>query len=168
MSSQPVLRPSESRSATCYEGPSGAYQCLVVASSGSRREMLSWAAVDGGWEAIACGTADGAAAQAKRAVIRLAIVDLEYSDGSESGAFRNLLEQLARTSDLLLMVCGHEGNAREEIWARQLGAWLYLPAVNEGGDLAVLCGEARHVAERLAVGNGAGGIRRVRHGAQRP
>jgi hypothetical protein len=49
-----------------------------------------------------------------------------------------------------LIVCGNEGDVEEEVWVRQLGAWLYLPNVTEASNLALLCGEARHIAERLA------------------
>jgi hypothetical protein len=48
------------------------------------------------------------------------------------------------------VICGNEGRPQEEIWARQLGAWLYLPGVVESDDVAMLCGEARQIAEQLA------------------
>jgi hypothetical protein len=43
----------------------------------------------------------------------------------------------------------------EEIWARQLGAWMYLPGVNDHSDVAMLCGEARNAAEKLSSLGGA-------------
>ena len=49
-----------------------------------------------------------------------------------------------------LIVCGNEGATEEEIWVRQLGAWMYLPGVTEGSNLSLLCSEARHIAERLS------------------
>jgi hypothetical protein len=36
-----------------------------------------------------------------------------------------------------------------------MGAWLYLPGVLDSNNLALLCGEARHIAERLAKPTGA-------------
>jgi hypothetical protein len=40
------------------------------------------------------------------------------------------------------------------VWVRQLGAWLYLPGVVDSNNFALLCGEARHIAERLWKPNG--------------
>jgi hypothetical protein len=61
-----------------------------------------------------------------------------------------VLEQLASQSGVLLIVCGNEGSVEEELWVRQRGAWLYLPGVVEASNLALLCGEAKQIVERLA------------------
>jgi hypothetical protein len=50
---------------------------------------------------------------------------------------------------MLLVICGRDGDAMQEIWAHQLGAWLYLPGVDISGDLAMLCSQARMVVEKL-------------------
>jgi hypothetical protein len=48
-----------------------------------------------------------------------------------------------------MIVCGNEGRIEEEMWVRQAGAWLYLPGVTESSNFALLCGEARQIAQRL-------------------
>ena len=78
--------------------------------------------------------------------MQLAIVDLE---AQPPGLFRPVVEQLTARSGLLLIVCGNEGHVEEEVWVRQLGAWLYLPGVPDVDSFTALCGEARHIAERL-------------------
>jgi hypothetical protein len=45
------------------------------------------------------------------------------------------------------VICGSEDNVDEELWARQLGAWLYLPGVTDGDSLTSLCVEARRLRE---------------------
>ena len=49
------------------------------------------------------------------------------------------------------MVCGSEGDVLAEMWARQLGVWLYLAGVDPTCDLTSLCSEAQQVAEKLSA-----------------
>ncbi len=125
----------------------GAFQCLIVSADGRRGEMFEQAAADGGWKTCVCVDATTALAHISRAFVHLAVVDLQ---GQKLETFRPVLEQLASRGGLLLIVCGNEGDAEEEVWVRQLGAWLYLPGVAETSNLALLCGEARQIAERLS------------------
>jgi DNA-binding NtrC family response regulator len=125
----------------------GTFACLIVSADRRRGEMLKRAAADGGWKTCVCPDPEAAVAHISRSFVHLAVVDLE---GQDARAFRPLLEQLAAMGGLLLIVCGNEGDMEEEVWVRQLGAWLYLPGVEETSNLALLCGEARQIAERLS------------------
>ena len=122
------------------------YQSLIVSDDPARREMLARAASEGGWKALLCADVPSALTYAARSLVQLAVVDL---DASRSKMFRPVVERLVTQSGLLLIVCGNEGDMQEEIWVRQRGAWLYLPGVAEGSNLALLCSEARHIAQRL-------------------
>jgi DNA-binding response OmpR family regulator len=119
---------------------------LIVSATPERQEMLVQAAADSGWETIVCGDPSSALATMNVMFVQLAVVDME---GQQPDTFRQLVEKLALTSRLLLIVCGNEGDLQEEIWVRQLGAWLYLPGVVDTSDLSLLCSEARHIAQRL-------------------
>jgi DNA-binding response OmpR family regulator len=132
--------------------PVSLLQCLIVSADARRREMFERAAADGGWKTFPCADAPTALAFIDRSLVQLAIVDLE-AEAAE--AFRPIVENVTRTSGLLLIVCGNEGEVAEEVWVRQLGAWLYLPGVLDSNNLALLCGEARHIAERLSKSTGA-------------
>ena len=123
------------------------FQCLVVSMSGSRRSMLEHAAQDAGWSTVVCGDVRAAWMAIKRQRFHLAVIDLDGADAVSE--LRELSQEVTLTSNSLLMLCGNEGNALEEIWARQLGAWLYLPGVTEGNDVSALCAEAKPVAEKL-------------------
>ena len=62
---------------------------------------------------------------------------------------RVLLEEtLAAMPGMLLAICGHEADPQEEIWARQLGVWLYLPGLSTQhvGEISVLCEQAQLMA----------------------
>lgn len=125
----------------------GVLQCLVVSGHARRRGMLAEAAADGGWQTLVCGDAASAMQCVNRAYVQLAVVDL---GGVAWTDYRPLLERLAPVAELLLVVCGNEGNVPEEIAVRQLGAWMYLPGVDDIAGVAVLCSEARHLAEKLS------------------
>ena len=90
-----------------------------------------------------------AAALASRVRFHLAIVDLERPRGAPPPGYCRLAESLAKQGGLLLVICGRDGEAMQEIWAHQLGAWLYLPGVDINSDLAMLCSQARMVVEKL-------------------
>lgn len=122
------------------------FNCLVVSNNVERQEMFAQAAAENGWETAICGDAASAISKQHRTFAQLAIVDLE---GDLSGELHELLEQFSQASGLLTIVCGHEADMDEEIWVRQVGAWLYLPGVTEDTNVSLLCGEARHLVERL-------------------
>ena len=125
------------------------YQCLIVSQCNERSEMLGRSAEEVGWDLIVCRDAQRALMQAARHRIHLAFIDLVHSGAGPPSGFRKLSEQLATRDGPLLVVCGHEGDALEEIWARQLGVWLYLPGVTEESNVILLCDEARAVVEKL-------------------
>jgi hypothetical protein len=77
----------------------------------------------------------------------MAVVDLA---SAVLGETTPLLEQLAMTSGLLLVVCGQDGDAQEEVFVRQVGAWLYLPGGIQAEQLTVLCSEALALCTREA------------------
>jgi len=126
----------------------GLFQCLVVSEDALRRDMLRRSAEQSGWETIVCTEAEGAMQVALRTLLQLAIVDLESASGQRPADFEPLLRKLAMTSDILLIACGNDENIQEEIWARQLGVWLYLPGVAEESDLGSLFEEAIDIASR--------------------
>jgi hypothetical protein len=63
--------------------------------------------------------------------------------------FRAFVERLAARDGPLVAVCGKPNDALGEVWSRQLGVWMYLPGVDCESDLALVCGEARSIVEKL-------------------
>jgi DNA-binding NtrC family response regulator len=131
--------------------PASVFQCVIISADAARREMFERAAADGGWQTSLCVDAPAALAHLSRSFLQLAIVDLE---GQSLDVFRPVVEKITARRGSLLIVCGNEGRVDEEIWVRQSGAWLYLPGVTEGTNFALLCGEARQIAERLSAASG--------------
>jgi hypothetical protein len=80
---------------------------------------------------------------------QLAFVDLE---GEQGAGFQTLVRQLADQRQVLLVVCGHEQDGTEEVWARQLGVWFYLPGIADQNTIGLLCRDARSiVSQRMKV-----------------
>jgi hypothetical protein len=125
--------------------------CLVVAEDAERCELLADAAHAAGWEVAAYVDASKASVAANRTRYALALVDLDPLEPGRASVFGMLTEQLSAAQQSLLIVCGTDGNAQEEIWARQLGVWLYLPGVDASCDLTSLFSDAKHVAHKLAA-----------------
>jgi hypothetical protein len=124
--------------------------CLVVAENAERRAFLAESARAAGWEVTVCAGASAASVAANRYRQSLAIVDLADLEAGAASSLRTLTEQLTSGSSPLVMICGAEGNALEEIWARQLGVWLYLSGVDASCDVTSLCRDAKQVTEKLA------------------
>ncbi|MCE9545798.1 MAG: hypothetical protein K8T25_09820 [Planctomycetia bacterium] len=128
--------------------PGSAPACLVAGLNEERKALLMAAASNAGWEVVGCDDA----VQAQRMVVieprQMVVVDLESASGAAPPSMKALCERLGRQKDVLLVLCGNSSNAIEEIWARQLGAWLYLPGVVDDSDLSSLFEEASQIARR--------------------
>jgi hypothetical protein len=127
-------------------------QCLVVSAHAERREVLRRAAIDGGWLPLVFADAELAWEESRRSATPLVMVDL-YDDADRlAETHRWLFERLSHETGRLIAACGCDSlGPQEEIWARQLGAWLVLPGVAEAHDLAIVYEEAGKVLERNAM-----------------
>jgi len=127
----------------------GVLRSLIVSPHAGRLGMLEHAAADGGWNPTISRSVEQAAAYLERFRWQLLVLDVDSERTQiplEGG--RELAERFAGGGEPLLMICGQEGDPLEEIWARQLGVWLYLPGVDETCDLIMPYREARKVAEK--------------------
>ncbi len=126
-------------------------QCLVVAGNPSRRSDLVATAREAGWITVESDNTEAALECGRRLRFQLLVVDLTGTRCSEQDPLRHVIERLCTRSDLLTAVCGGDGCPDEEIWARQLGVWVYLPGLVGTHELSGLWGEALEIASRLAM-----------------
>ncbi len=131
--------------------------CLVVSHRDSRNQLLHGSASTAGWQCTEIADPLEARKQVIRRRLPLVVIDLESETGSGTTELKDLAEKLSRDRGVMLIVCGNEGNAMEEIWARQLGVWLYLPGVTEDSDLSSLFEEAGTILSRRTPTAPAGG-----------
>lgn len=152
LSGAPPVRQQQPAAAQQQTVEVGMYQCLISSASRARRNLLSKAARDAGWDSILCNfPEEEVCKQLEQTLLQFALVDLDHRGATPSGA-RNLVQNLIRTDpDLLVGVCGHEADPEEEIWARQLGVWLYLPGVTTSSEMTLLFEQALQIVAAQRV-----------------
>jgi DNA-binding NtrC family response regulator len=129
--------------------------CLVVSGDSARRRRFEAAVELAGWLECASPETSGEIRQAIDRDFQLVIVDIASPLGDRVSDSVEIAEEMAARPGTLLVICGSEDNVDEELWARQLGAWLYLPGVCDGDSLTSLCVEARRLRDGTAVFAGA-------------
>jgi DNA-binding response OmpR family regulator len=129
----------------------GQMRCLVVSGDEGLRTRLGAVTELSGW--TGCEAPDGSAdlASAIEGDYQLVLVDIANPLGERVSDSIEIAEEFAGRHDTLLVICGSDDNVDEELWARQLGAWVYLPGMASGDALVSLFAEARRVAERRGV-----------------
>lgn len=150
ITSEEVRSLAGSSTARAVRAP-GVMKCLVVSGNPGLRnrleavsELSGWSECDSPAEAIELGSA-------VEGEYQLVVVDIANPVGDRVNDSIEIAEEFAGRSGTLLVVCGSEDNVDEELWARQLGAWVYLPGVSSGDALVSLFSDARRVADRRGV-----------------
>ncbi len=122
-------------------------QCLVVSQTEPMRELLSQSANVAGWDTVVCTDHEDGLAAFNQTRFQMAFIDLT-GPGAVPNGFRDLCHTLVAQPNVLVAVCGNATDPKEEIWARQLGVWLYLPgvALEHAEELSAICEQAQLVA----------------------
>ena len=124
------------------------FQCLVVSASQTRRNMLSDAVTVAGWDTVVCADARNALAEFRKTAFQFAVADLDLYGKTPRG-LRECVQTLAEDSSrILICICGHEQDPAEEVWVRQLGAWVYLPGATNSSELSLHCEQAMLVVKQ--------------------
>ena len=126
----------------------GLMKCLVLSGNRGLRNRLDAVTELSGWSS--CDAPEDASDL--QAVVdgdyQLVIADIARPLGDRVNDTVEIAEEFASRPGTLLVVCGSENNVDEELWARQMGAWVYLPGVTGGDALVSLFADARRLAER--------------------
>lgn len=123
-------------------------RCLVLSWSELRANGLRSAAENEQWRTIVCKDVDQFLRNVFQLNVPLTVIDLPRSDAAGYAKMRKAATNACSVSDSLLVICGTEGEMAEEIWARQLGAWTYLPGASELSGLELIFEEARQAIAR--------------------
>jgi len=129
----------------------GLLDCLVVSGDSARRRRFEVAADLAGWLECASPETSGELREAVDRDFQLVIVDIASPLGERVNDSLELAEEMAARPGTILVICGSQDSIDEELWARQLGAWLYLPGVCDGDSLTSLCVEARRLRDPSAA-----------------
>lgn len=126
----------------------GLQKCLVVTGEAGFRQRLQAATELSGWDE--CDAPESAVDL--QAVVQgdyqLVLVDIASPVGDRVNDTVELAEEFAARPGTLVVVCGPEDGVEEELWARQLGAWVYLPGAVSGDGLISMLAEAGRLVRR--------------------
>ena len=130
-------RPIATLVLTGYESLRDRLRSIVVGCGGLCRSPSSLAAA---WRSV-------------NAECTLAFIDIAHPLDGRVDEARAMAETLAAGQGALLAVCGRPTDAGgmpggaddEECWARQMGAFVYLPGVGSDAGIALLVDEARRI-----------------------
>ena len=119
--------------------------CLVLSWSQQRAQLLQSVAIDEAWQAKVCGDVQEFLRSVFQLDVPLTVVDLPRKGTASYTELREIATQTHGVNRSLLVVCGAStgGDADEEQWARELGAWAYLPGVTEVSGWRLVFAEAR-------------------------
>jgi hypothetical protein len=131
-------------------------RCLVLTWSDGRADLLRSAATNESWQA----TVNIDVSEFLRNVFLLRVpftfVDMPDCQEQLYSAWQEAAERVAGMSDSLVVICGLYGRSpaqrsSEELWARQLGAWAYLPGDSGLAGLELIFGDARKAVANKAL-----------------
>ena len=122
--------------------------CLVLTGDPALRRRLSAAAELAGWDAGESPTAAATVRESCRRDYRLVVIDLVSAPGCDRACLEATAAEFAARPDTLLVVCGAVEDRAQEIWARSLGAFAFVPGVAPGDSLISVFRDARLVARR--------------------
>ncbi|MEN1681831.1 MAG: hypothetical protein AAGJ46_19800 [Planctomycetota bacterium] len=126
------------------------WPCLITSADAELAQWAGSAAQAAGWSVVSCSSARESLREAVLHEFPLALLDYG-GDPSHREALADLLRMLKSSTGSVQVVCERrpDDGCSGERWARQSGAWLYLPDVNASSDLTGVCREARSVVEKL-------------------
>ena len=118
-------------------------RCLVLTWSQNRAELLRSAACNESWQATVNIDVREFLRDAYMLRVPLTFVDLPDEKTSNYKVLQEAAQRASELGNSLVVICGFGGNPAEEVWARQLGAWAYLPGDNGLAGLELVFGDAR-------------------------
>lgn len=129
--------------------------CLVISPDALRQKMFGQSAERCGWQRIVCEDMAQALEHLESGNIGMILIDIASAGDASLGARRRLVERLVKNKNALTVVCGRTSDLQEEMWARELGVWMYLPGVAPESDLDPMLLAGREASVRLHQRQGA-------------
>lgn len=124
---------------------------LLLVSDDARRPAIADAVDAAGWHVLVCDSVGDAMRQADRWRTQLAVIELAATTDAHRATFQKFAEQLGNSGSPLVVISDERPTPADELWARQSGAWLYLPEMDSGEDLTALCRDALQSVRKQAA-----------------
>lgn len=128
-----------------------AASCLVVTGNAALRSRMQLVADMTDWTVCDTPAEPREIRAAADREYDLVVVDIAHPCGDRVSDTVALAEEFARRPGTLLVVCSGGESVDDELWARQLGVWAYLPDVSRGDALVSLFREAGRSSARWSA-----------------
>ncbi|WP_148072717.1 hypothetical protein [Bythopirellula goksoeyrii] len=125
--------------------------CLMLTWCDERSDLLRAAAENESWHPTVNLEIQEFLRNLFRLRLPLTLIDLPALD---SGAYPKVQQAASHASEIgnsQVIVCGNEGQCQEELWARSLGVWAYLPGDGGLAGLEYLFSDARQALAKSAM-----------------
>lgn len=126
-------------------------RCLVLTWSLERGELLRSAAENELWKVTVRLDADEFVRDLFRLQFPLVFADLPVAKVTAYSLMRLAVGRAAGVGSSQIVVCGQQGECAEEVWARSLGVWAYLPGDSGLHGLEHIFSEARKAIANQAT-----------------
>lgn len=126
MATEGVLQALPAPLDSTHRGPGGA-RCLIVSGDGIFRSRAEAAADLSGCVACAMPADFEALSRALDEEFEIVLVDMARPLGDRVSDSVEIAEEFSVRGSHLYVFCGSDDGVEEELWARQLGAWVFKP-----------------------------------------
>lgn len=158
LSPKPIVPAARFEPSLVRNAQLGRWSCLIVSPRTEHQSQFSQAASAHGWETFATSDPHEALTHMCRNSIKFAVLDFQdvsqFTDSVQLENYRSLAEYIRWLGGVLMVINGpeHDRQVQDssvELWARQLGAWSYVPGIVPQSNLSDLCEQALQVVEKL-------------------
>lgn len=126
-------------------------RCLLLTDCEERSHFLCAAAQNESWEPTVNLEVHDFLRNLFRLRFPLAFIDLPVADSGGYSSVQQAAMHAAEMRNSQLVICGNESCTEEEIWARGLGVWAYLPGDSGLAGLEFIFREARQALANTAI-----------------
>lgn len=125
--------------------------CLMLTWCDERTGLLRTAAEKESWNTTVNIDLQEFLRNLFRLRVPLTLIDLPSLKSNTYPSLQQAASHASEIEDSQVIVCGNEGHREEEIWARSLGVWAYLPGDSGQAGLEHLFSDARQALAKSAM-----------------
>lgn len=125
--------------------------CLMLTWCDERTELLCTAAENESWNSTVNLDFQEYLRNLFRLRVPLTLIDLPSLESTSYPSIQQAAGHASEIGSLQVIICGNEGHHEEEIWARSLGVWAYLPGDSGQAGLEYLFSDARQALAKSAM-----------------
>ncbi|WP_146451143.1 hypothetical protein [Bythopirellula polymerisocia] len=125
--------------------------CLMLTWSDERAGLLRNAAESESWRSTVNRDVQEYLRNLFRLRVPLTLIDLPCLKSNSYVGIQQAASHASELGSSQVIICGNDNHREEEIWARGLGVWAYLPGDRGPAGLEFVFGDARQALAKSAM-----------------